>query len=252
MSTDSTAKLADAPPPYGTVVFDCDSTLSEIEGIEELAHERREEIAELTNRAMNGELALEDVYAARLDLIQPSRADLERVADEYMARAVPNAGELVRALRDLDKRVVVVSGGLLPAVLPFAIGLGVDASCVQAVGVNFDASGAYAGFDLDSPLARSGGKPPVLASITAASDAGALAFIGDGATDLEAAGEAARFIAFGGVVRRENVFARASVCCEAADLSALVPLLFSEAELEQLEHNPDHAALLRAAKPFRS
>jgi phosphoserine phosphatase len=244
--------VSDAPPPYGTVVFDCDSTLSAIEGIEELARDHREEVARLTNRAMDGELPLEEVYGARLELIRPSLEDLERVAAQYMERALPNAAALIAALSDCGKRVVVVSGGLLPAVLPFAEALGVAAEDVRAVDIRFDSSGAYAGFEVDSPLARTGGKPPILASLAASPGAGALAFIGDGATDLEAAGEAARFIAFGGVVRRENVFSRARVACEHADLAALVPLLFSADELAELDRDPTHAALLAAATPYLS
>ncbi len=72
---------------------------------------------------------------------------------------------------------------------------------------------------------------------------GPICFVGDGATDLEAAGEAARFIAFGGVVRRENVFARARVRCEEDDLRALAPLVFSRTEVELLRAKPEHQAL---------
>ena len=39
-------------PPYRTVVFDCDSTLSAIEGIEALASARRDEIRALTERGI--------------------------------------------------------------------------------------------------------------------------------------------------------------------------------------------------------
>ncbi len=244
--------LHDSPPPYATVVFDCDSTLSGVEGIDELAAEHKPEIAALTERAMNGELALEEVYAARLDLIRPTRADVERVAAEYERQAVPNAAALICALRASGKRVVIVSGGLLPAVLPFALALGCEQRDVQAVDVQFDASGAYRGFDSASPLARSGGKPPILAALASETSPGSLAFIGDGMTDLEAAGEVQRFIAFGGVVRREAVFEAAAVHCAACDFAALVPLLFDAQELEALATQPDHAALMSAAQPYLS
>ena len=46
------------PPPYGTIVFDCDSTLSSIEGIEYLARDHREEVRALTRKAMEGELQI--------------------------------------------------------------------------------------------------------------------------------------------------------------------------------------------------
>ena len=58
------------------ICFDCDSTLSKIEGIDELgrAVNKFDEMVKLTNAAMNGELPLEAVYGKRLDLIKPTKA----------------------------------------------------------------------------------------------------------------------------------------------------------------------------------
>ena len=210
----------DSPPPYGTIVFDCDSTLSRIEGIEELARERRAEVEELTRRAMDGEISLEDVYRLRLEWIRPGRHAVEALAEHYAREAVPHAAELVAGLRALGKRVHVVSGGLLPAVQGFARELGIDAVC--AVEVFFDEDGGYAGYDESSPLARAGGKIEVLAAVAAEPGAGAVAMIGDGITDLETAECVARFIAYGGVVRRPQVFEGARVGSAALDFAALV------------------------------
>lgn len=246
----STAPCADSPPPYDAIVFDCDSTLSEVEGIEELAGEHRTEVARLTARAMDGELALEAVYGARLKRIQPTIAALERVAAIYLERALPHAADLVRALRALDKRVLVVSGGLLEAVRPFALALGVDAREVHAVPTRHDELGAYLGFDESCPLARAGGKPELLARLVEQPGAARVALVGDGATDLEAAPACARFVAFGGVVRREEVFARAVARCEVKDLAALVPKLLSPEERAALSRSPEHAPLVDAALPY--
>jgi phosphoserine phosphatase len=236
--------IPDVPPPYRALVFDCDSTLSAIEGIDELAHAHRAEIAGLTDRAMRGELALEDVYAKRLAIVRPARRAVDEVGMLYVERALPHAVELIAAAHALKKRVCIVSGGLLPAVAKLAHSLSIAMSDVFAVDVRFDARGDYAGFDEASPLARSGGKTAVVRSIARASG-GSICLVGDGATDLEAAGEVTRFIAFGGVVRRENVFARSRITCEKADLAALVPLVFSSAEVELLRAKPEHSALFR-------
>ena len=74
------ARCDDSGPPFGTLVFDVDSTLASIEGIDELAGDRRPEIAALTTRAMAGEIKLEDVYAKRLALLAPSRGAVEVLA----------------------------------------------------------------------------------------------------------------------------------------------------------------------------
>jgi phosphoserine phosphatase len=240
----------DAPPPYGTVVFDCDSTLSAVEGVDELARLAGIDVGDLTRRAMEGALRLEDVYTRRLERIRPTRAMLARLGALYVERALPHAADLVRALQALDKRVCIVSGGLLPAVGALADALGVPPGDVFAVAVEHAADGTWAGFDARSPLARSGGKPEVLRALAARPGAGAVCLVGDGVTDLEAAPAAARFVAFAGVERRASVVARAAVRCEAADLAALVPLLLAPDEIARLTGLPQHAGLVRAAPPF--
>lgn len=212
-----------APAPrFRTAIFDCDSTLSAIEGIEELARDHRDEVARLTQEAMAGRIRLEEVYAARLALIRPSAADLERIGALYIARLVPGALETVQALRTLGVEVRILSGGLAPAVRAVAAHLGIPDRDVAAVEVHFAPDGSYAGFDAASPLARSHGKrdwirahadrlpPPVL-------------LIGDGMTDLEARPAIAAFAAFTGVVARPEVVRHADVVIPGPSLTGLLP-----------------------------
>src|SRR5512139_4296797 len=86
---------------FRLLFFECDSTLTTIEGIDELARLKGqyEHIAELTRRAMDGEIKLEEVFAARLDRLRPTRADLRRVAQAYRENTVPEARETIAALR---------------------------------------------------------------------------------------------------------------------------------------------------------
>lgn len=237
-----------APPPYRTVAFDCDSTLSTIEGIEDLAGERLGEIAAMTERAMEGEIRLEEVYGARLELLRPTRAEVERVGRRYVETALPHARELVAALRALGKRVCITSGGLLPPVRALARAIGVEDADVFAVDVHHDAEGAYTGFEEDSPLARAGGKLEVLGRLAA--ESGPVALVGDGATDLEALPVVARFVAFGGVARREAVFAGADRTCDQPDLAALLPLLVDDLEVTELRESAGHARLVEAALAY--
>ena len=230
---------ADIPPPYAAIAFDCDSTLSTIEGIEELARSgtdagTRQRLEALTAQAMDGEVPLEEVYGRRLELVRPSRADLEDVGRRYVETVLPGAKALVRDLLRLDKRVLIVSGGLRPAVVVLGRHLGLAENDVHAVDVTFDAAGEYAGFDRSSPLARAGGKLELLSALGPSS----LALVGDGATDLEAAPAVARFVAFGGVVRRPAVFAAAAVTSEARDLGDLAGLLLTADERATLEAAP--------------
>ena len=241
--------LDDAPPPYGTVVFDCDSTLSAIEGVDELGAITgvgREEIAALTERAMRGTVALEEVYGLRLERLRPDRAAVEELGRRYLAAALPHARELVRALLALGKRVFVISGGLRQAVEALTAELGLAPERLIAVEVFHDRAGAYQGFDELSPLTRSGGKLEVLRGISSTEHGGGVALVGDGVTDLEAAPAVRRFIAFAGVARRAAVLARAVVRCEEPDLAALLPLLVSEDEAAELSDRHGMDALVRA------
>ena len=91
--------ISDQAPPFGTVVFDCDSTLSAIEGIDELASEEAAAVAALTRQAMDGEVPLDEVYGRRLEMIRPDRAALDRVAARYIEELVPVIKEVFQALR---------------------------------------------------------------------------------------------------------------------------------------------------------
>jgi len=226
--------VKDAPPPYRTIVFDCDSTLSTIEGIDELAGAKhRDALAALTARAMSGEIPLEEVYGLRLERVQPSRAEVERVAGRYTETLVDGMERLVRDLVRTGKRVLVVSGGVLPAVAALAEHLGLPREDAHAVDLVFDEDGAYRDFDRASPLARSGGKPDLIARLARAHDLAPLALVGDGATDLEAATVVDRFIAFGAVERRASVFDRARA--HAMSAPDLYPLLLAPDELAALD-----------------
>ena len=210
---------------YRLVVFDCDSTLTRIEGVDELARMQglEAEIAALTRAAMEGKVALEDVYAQRLNRLRPDRQAVEQLGRRYIEELVPGARETVRTLRDLGIEVHIVSGGFLPAVSLLAAELGLRPDQVHAVALQFVADGRYLGFDAASPLTRSGGKRVICANLM--QRYGKCAAVGDGITDLEMQDAGADFIGFGGVVERAPVRQRAQRFVSAPDLKAVLPLL---------------------------
>lgn len=210
-------------PRYATVVFDCDSTLSSIEGIEELAHEHRGEVAVLTDAAMRGEISLEEVYARRLALVQPDRARVEALGRRYIETLVPDALETVAALHREGIEVRILSGGLLPPILDLARVLGIAEERVAAVDLHFDGNGAYAGFDAGCPLAYSGGKRVVLERWAGAMPRPIL-MVGDGITDLEAKPVVDGFAAYTGVVARPAVVSGADHVVRSASLAPVLVL----------------------------
>jgi phosphoserine phosphatase len=209
---------------FRTVIFDCDSTLSTIEGIEELAHGRRAEVEALTEAAMRGSVRLEEVYGRRLELTQPSRAAVERLGQQYVATLVEDAREVVSGLRAEGIGVRVISAGLLPAVLRVTRELGIADDAVAAVDVRFDTNGSYAGYERGSPLTGSGGKRRVLNAWVEAGLPRPLMMVGDGVTDLEVKTQVDLFVAFAGVVERPAVIAGADVTLRSASLAPILPL----------------------------
>ena len=207
---------------FEIVCFDCDSTLSAIEGIDELA--RRvglgEQMAALTHAAMNGEVPLQAVYAQRLDAIRPDRAAIAWVADLYIAQLVDGAREAVSQLQEQGAKVHIISGGLRQAILPLAQFLGIPAEQVHAVDVYFNTNGSYQDFDRTALLAQTGGKAKVCRQLNPKQHT--LAMIGDGQTDLEAQQAGAVVIGFGGVVARPAVQAQADYFVSDARLDGVL------------------------------
>lgn len=212
---------------YHTVVFDCDSTLSAIEGIEELAAGHRREVETLTDAAMRGEVPLEEVYGQRLALIRPSRDAVDALVPRYIDGLVDDAADTVAALRAAGVDVRIISGGLLPAVAGLARHLGLG-DAVAAVPVRFTDEGAYAGYDDSAPASKSGGKAEVLRAWSAAGMKGPVMLVGDGATDLEARHDVDLFVAYAGVMDRPAVTAAAPVVIRSRSLAPVLPLALGD------------------------
>ncbi len=226
MSGNTTAR-----PAFASVVFDADSTLAAIEGIDWLGARRdaavSAQIVELTNRAMDGHVPLDQVYANRVALIQPTRDELRLLGEAYIAHVVPGMASLVRELHALGVRTAIVSGGIRDALLPLAAHLGVAHDSVHAVDLtssaNNDLLDALLG---EQPLATQRGKVQVVEQLLRnGTIVPPVAMIGDGATDAAVREVVATFIAFTGVVRRASVVGVADH--EAVDINALRSLLLT-------------------------
>jgi phosphoserine phosphatase len=227
----ATRIAASFPEGFASVVFDCDSTLSAIEGIDVLAGPHATEISALTDAAMDGSVPLEEVYGRRLAVIRPNRERVEALAGEYLSHLVEDVRETTAALLWLGKDVRIISGGLLQPVATLASALGIPGSGVAAVRIDFAPDGSYAGFDTASPLARSGGKAAVVRSWDLARPS---MLVGDGATDLEARPELDLFAAYMGVAFRPAVAEHADVVLRARSLAPVLALAAGAADRARL------------------
>ena len=99
---------------FKLIAFDMDSTLINIECIDEIADAvgRKAEVAAITEAAMRGEITdFKDSLRRRLALLKGvTLADLEAVKRDRL-RLNPGAAELVAACKDAGMKVLLVSGG---------------------------------------------------------------------------------------------------------------------------------------------
>ncbi|MHC5066210.1 MAG: HAD-IB family phosphatase [Planctomycetota bacterium] len=234
---------------FRSIYFDCDSTLSAIEGIDELgrfaSEDVQKELVKLTKLAMDGKLPLEEAYPKRLELLQPSEAQVGSLSESYIGALVPEVSEVIVALTHLGKQIGIVSAGVMQGVLPLARHLGIPEENVHAVTLQFDADGKYQDFDRSCPLWKNGGKRNLLAAIPEQHKPACL--VGDGVTDLEAAEVVDLFVGFGGVERREAVEAASEQYLTGPGLGPLLELVLDEDEKAQLRELPPFAPLLSPA-----
>lgn len=189
------------------IVFDCDSTLSAIEGIDELGRaggpEMFARIEAMTNDAMNGKLPVEAVFGERLRIIRPTSASVAAVGQKYIDTVEPTAAATLEKLRAAGWTPIILSGGFRNAIRPLADFLGIER--VEAVDLYFDAAGNYAGFDERYPTTRSGGKPEIIRALKRDLNPERVVMVGDGVSDLETKPEVDLFVGFGRYAARAKV-----------------------------------------------
>lgn len=189
------------------LLLDCDSTLSAIEGVDELGRFRSAELCrrveEMTTAAMEGRISVESVFGDRLALLRPTAAEVEEIGRRYLATVEPEAKAALRQVRERGWTPVIVSGGFRQAIRPLAEHLGVER--IEAVDLHFDAAGQYVGYARDFPTTRSGGKPEIVGQLRSELSPSAVVMVGDGSSDLETKPAVDLFVGFGRYVTRERV-----------------------------------------------
>lgn len=239
-------------PGFDFIFFDCDSTLSTIEGIDELARQKGkfDIVKQMTDAAMEGEVHLQSVYDRRLELLCPTRAEIRALEKLYRQTLVPDTQQVIQALLYAGKELFIISGGLLAAVQPFGEWLGIPRQNVRAVDVRYNRlSGQWWDYQQDqwgpppdeeyldpkeTPLIESQGKADVVVELLNGRQ-GRSMLIGDGISDLAAGPAVNLVVGFGGVVTRPKVAKEAKIFIKAQSLAPIVPLALSKSEQERLQ-----------------
>lgn len=203
------------------VVLDVDSTLIENEVIELLAEEAGtlDAVAEITFRAMNGELDFEESLRSRVATLAGLPVSVfEDVAPRIVV--TPGVPEMVAAVQGAGGKVSVVSGGFHEVLDPVAEALGLDywrANRLEVV------EGVLTG-GLTGPIIDGKAKADTL--VEWATESGVplrqTVAVGDGANDLQMMAICGLAVGFDA---KAPVRDEANVLIDARDMSQLLPLL---------------------------
>lgn len=246
-------------PHFDHVFFDCDSTLTTVEGIDILAEAagKKKQVELLTNAAMDGHLDLEEVYAKRLQAIHPTRAQIQDIRRIYKKNIVEDAISVIQTLHALGHNCYIISGGLAEPVEQFGIYLGVPREKIRAVNVDFNQLSGnwwqkpesspderYLSFE-EGALTVSNGKANIVKELLG-KQSGRSLLIGDGTSDLLAGTAVDLFVGFGGVISRTKVKEESPVFLQSKSLAPLLLLAAGPAAINRIKE-PEHKAIFDKA-----
>ncbi|MCF8535589.1 MAG: phosphoserine phosphatase SerB [Rhodoluna sp.] len=177
------------------VVFDVDSTLIQDEVIELLADFAgvREQVAEITNRAMSGELDFESSLSERVLTL---RGLPESVLTDVFQKVRVSLGakELIDAIHEAGGRVGAVSGGFIQVLNPLAELLSLDFTRANELEV---VDGALTGRVVGKVVDRQAKRSALIEWAAACDvDLSQTIAVGDGSNDLDMMHAAGLSVAF--------------------------------------------------------
>lgn len=213
------------------VVMDMDSTLIQVEVIDELAAHAGvgEKVSKITERAMNGELDFKEALRERVALLKGLSMDaLEKV---YMSLPLtPGAENLIRVLKKLGYRTAVISGGFDYFTSRLKDALGLDYAFSNGLEIKDGIlTGSVLGEIIDGNR-----KAQLLEEISAKESISLdqVIAIGDGANDLPMLGKAGLGIAFNA---KKTVREAANYSISQKSLDSILYLLgIKESEMKEV------------------
>jgi D-3-phosphoglycerate dehydrogenase len=195
-------------------IIDFDSTITKVEGLDQLAaialsksaegDQIVQKIKDLTDLGMNGELTFTEALSQRLALLSANKKHVDQLVSFLKENISESFERNKKFLSEYADQILVVSSGFKDFILPITDLLGLKPENVYANTFVYNEQGDIVGIDNDNVLANTGGKIKLVKGLNLNAH---VSVIGDGFTDYEIKqnGLADRFYAFIENVERKKV-----------------------------------------------
>lgn len=220
--------------PIDAIFFDCDGTLSSIEGIDELAkiNQVGDTVKVITAEAMGTTGLNPTLYQERLNLVRPSKEQVLALGLYYFTHKTLHIDNVIQIFKRLDKSIYLISAGLRPAVSIFGELLQIDPNNIYGVDIQFHEDGSYLDFDHTSELVQNNGKKVTIKNLC--KQYAQTGYVGDGLNDLIVRDLVSRFVGYGGIFFRPNIAEHCQYYISTPSIAALLPLFLTNEETHGL------------------
>ncbi len=199
--------------PIRNFVFDFDSTLTSVEGLDVLAEislknnpERDEvvkKIQEITDLGIDGDISFTDSLSRRIALLKANKSQLGELIDFLKTKLSDSVKANQQFFEKYRDQIYVISCGFKEFIEPVVADLGIAPERVFANTFKYDQNGTIIGFDEANPLSQHNGKVNCLKE---SGIDGEIQIIGDGYSDyvMRREGVADKFFAYTENVSRKK------------------------------------------------
>ena len=199
--------------PNRKFVFDFDSTLTSVEGLDVLAEislrnnpERDQvinKIQEITDLGIDGDISFSDSLRSRISLLNANKSQLSELIDLLKTKLSQSVAENKDFFTKYRDCIYIISCGFKEFIEPVVAELNIDPERIFANTFEFDKDGLIIGFDENNPLSQHDGKVSCLKS---SGIEGEIQIIGDGYSDyvMKKEGVADKFFAYTENVSRKK------------------------------------------------
>jgi len=199
-------------------IIDFDSTFTKVEAFDVLASitlkdhpeklDKINQVVEITNRGMSGELSFRESLEQRLRIIAPEKRHLPELIKELKQLVSDSFKRNKDFFQKWAPNIYVISNGFKEFIEPVVTEYGIIPENIFANTFVFNKDGKVIGFDTNNPLSANNGKVEQIRKLNLPGD---VYVIGDGYTDYEIkhSGLANKFFAFTENVERASVTSKA-------------------------------------------